>query len=290
MLGTHLAHCNARPERYRLAWEMPAQIDVPVGSVPEGWGHARLIPTFGIRNQQEQEKRATSCLLAVMHGVPEFGHALLKELDAPKAPAIETFAEVRFKDANGKTVIPDGAIVCRRGKKIWTCLVEVKTGSAQLKDEQVSAYLDIAKANQFDGVLTISGTPRDLGVNRAPGEGGPSPQRPAVVASAWHRGPGQPASDPIAAWVRAPPVCAPEQRVSQSSSRADVSPCLWWSGVAARGRRPPAMDGRRNGHGRRRSSCGRPSTSDESPRTRLIAGHSRLWTARVTPKRRGEPN
>ena len=35
-------------------------------------------------------------------------------------------------------------------------MVEVKTGSAQLKDEQVSAYLDIAKANQFDGVLTIS--------------------------------------------------------------------------------------------------------------------------------------
>ena len=78
---------------------MMAQIDVPVGSVPEGWGHARLIPTFGIRSQQEQEKRATSCLLAVMHGVPEFGHALLKELDAPKAPTIETFAEVRFKDA-----------------------------------------------------------------------------------------------------------------------------------------------------------------------------------------------
>lgn len=135
---------------------MSAQIDVPVGAVPEGWGHARLMPTFGIRNQQEQEKRATSCLLAVMHGVPEFGYALLKELDAPKAPVIETFAEVRFKDANGKTVIPDGAIVCRRGKKTWTCLVEVKTGSARLKDDQVNAYLDVAKTNGFDGVLTIS--------------------------------------------------------------------------------------------------------------------------------------
>jgi hypothetical protein len=135
---------------------VPTQIDVPVGGVPEGWEHARLIPTAGIRSQQEQEKRATSCLLAVMHGVPEFGHALLKELDAPKAPVIETFAEVRFKDAGGKTVIPDGAIVCRRGKKAWTCLVEVKTGSAKLKDDQVSAYLDIAKTNQFDGVLTIS--------------------------------------------------------------------------------------------------------------------------------------
>jgi hypothetical protein len=135
---------------------MSAHIDVPVGSVPEGWRHARLIPTFGIRNQQEQEKRATSCLLAVIHGVPEFGHALLKELDAPKAPVIETFAEVRFKDLAGNTVIPDGAIVCRRGTKTWTCLVEVKTGSTRLKDEQVSTYLDIARANQLDGVLTVS--------------------------------------------------------------------------------------------------------------------------------------
>lgn len=122
----------------------------------ETWKHARLIPTFGTRNQQEQEKRATSCLLAVMHGVPEFGHALLKELGAPKAPVIETFAEVRFKNGAGKTFIPDGAIVCRRGKTNWTCLVEVKTGSTRLRDEQVSSYLDVARDHGFDAVLTIS--------------------------------------------------------------------------------------------------------------------------------------
>jgi hypothetical protein len=133
-----------------------ARVAAPDGSEFEGWRHARLLPTFGIRSQQEQEKRATSCLLAVMHGVPEFGHALLKELGAPKAPVIETFAEVRFKDAEGKTVVPDGAIVCRRGSKQWTCLVEVKTGASRLNDAQVSAYLDIAKAHGFDGVLTIS--------------------------------------------------------------------------------------------------------------------------------------
>jgi hypothetical protein len=131
-------------------------VTVPVGPEPEGWRHARLIPTYGMRSQQDQEKRATSCLLAVMHGVPEFGHALLKELGAPKAPVIETFAEVRFKGSDGNTVIPDGAIVCRRGGKSWTCLVEVKTGSAQLRDQQVTTYLDIARANGFDGVLTIS--------------------------------------------------------------------------------------------------------------------------------------
>ena len=74
-------------------------LEVPVGDVPDGWRHARLIPTLGIRSQLEQEKRATPCLLAVMHGVPDFGYMLLKELGAPKAPNIETFAEVRFKDA-----------------------------------------------------------------------------------------------------------------------------------------------------------------------------------------------
>ncbi len=126
------------------------------GSGADGWLHARLIPTYGIRSQDEQEKRATSCLLAVMHGVPEFGHALLRELGAPKSPSIGTFAEVRFKNADGKVDIPDGAIVCQRGAKRWTCLVEVKTGAAMLKDEQVGKYLDIARDHCFDGVLTIS--------------------------------------------------------------------------------------------------------------------------------------
>lgn len=126
------------------------------GSDADGWLHARLIPTYGIRSQDEQEKRATSCLLAVMHGVPEFGHALLRELGAPKSPSIDTFAEVRFKNADGKVDIPDGAIVCERGGKRWTCLVEAKTGSATLKEEQVGKYLDIARDQGFDGVLTIS--------------------------------------------------------------------------------------------------------------------------------------
>ena len=122
----------------------------------DGWHPARLILTAGIRGQEEQEKRATSSLLAVMHAVPEFGHALLKELGAPRSQIIETFAEVRFKDAAGKTVIPDGAIVCRRGKKVWTCLLEAKTSGAPLRDEQVGTYFDIARDHGFDGVLTIS--------------------------------------------------------------------------------------------------------------------------------------
>jgi hypothetical protein len=127
-----------------------------LGADVEDWRHARLIPTYGIRSQEEQEKRATSCLLAVMHGVPDFGHALLGDLGAPRSATIKTFGEVRFKNADGKTDIPDGAIVCERAGRRWTCLVEIKTGSAALCDEQVGRYLDIAREHDFDGVLTIS--------------------------------------------------------------------------------------------------------------------------------------
>lgn len=130
------------------------------------WHPARLIPTVGIRGQEEQEKRATSSLLAVMRAVPEFGHALLKGLGAPKG-RISTYAEVRLKDADGKVSIPDGAIVVERGKSRWSCLVEVKTGSAELEAEQVSRYLDRAREHGFDAVVTISNQ-ITRGVDHAP--------------------------------------------------------------------------------------------------------------------------
>ena len=119
------------------------------------WHPARLIPTAGIRGQEEQERRATSALLAVLPVVPAFGHALLAAMKAPKG-RISTFTEVRLKDPSGKTHIPDGAIVVERGKKRWSCLVEVKTSRVPLDGDQVSRYLEMAREHGFDGVLTIS--------------------------------------------------------------------------------------------------------------------------------------
>ncbi len=122
---------------------------------PDSWHPARLIPTVGIRSVEEQEKRATSSLLAVMRAVPEFGYALLTPLSAPKG-RINTYTEVQLKDSEGKTHIPDGAIVVERAGRAWRCLVEVKTSNAQLREDQVSRYLDMARVHGFDAVLTIS--------------------------------------------------------------------------------------------------------------------------------------
>jgi hypothetical protein len=121
----------------------------------EGWRQARLIPTTGIGGQDEQEERATSSLLAVMRAVPQFGRAILDHVGAPGG-RIQTFTEIRFVDADTKLSIPDGAIVVERGKARWVCLVEVKTAGAELRVEQVERYLELARVNGFDAVLTIS--------------------------------------------------------------------------------------------------------------------------------------
>ena len=132
----------------------------PPTKLEDTWHAARLIPTTGIGGQDEQEERATSSLLAVMQAVPDFGRALLRHVDAPSG-RIRTFSEVRFTsaaDAKGdkKVSIPDGVIVIDRGKMEWRCLVEVKTGTAALRPEQVSTYLDLARDHGIQAVLTIS--------------------------------------------------------------------------------------------------------------------------------------
>jgi len=123
--------------------------------VEDGWHVARLIPALGIRGQEEQEKRATSTLLAVMRAVPDFGKSLVAELGAPRG-RISTYTEVQLQDAEGKTSIPDGAIIVEWGKKHWRALLEVKTGAAELTEEQVSRYVDLARTEGFDAVVTIS--------------------------------------------------------------------------------------------------------------------------------------
>jgi hypothetical protein len=118
------------------------------------WEPARLIPTSGIRGSDDAERRATSALLAVLCSVKEFGAAIVRPLGAP-AGQIDTFIEVPF-EAGDRTVHPDGVIQTGRAGRTWTALVEVKTGSSALRRDQLETYLDVARENDFDVVLTIS--------------------------------------------------------------------------------------------------------------------------------------
>jgi len=118
------------------------------------WQVARLIPTSGINGADEQERRATSALLAVMSAVREFGRTLTQPLGAPAGP-VHTFIEVPFV-LDTQKVIPDGLITVTRGSRTWTALVEVKTGTNELRADQLESYLDVAKEQGFDALITIS--------------------------------------------------------------------------------------------------------------------------------------
>lgn len=118
------------------------------------WQPARLFPVAGIGGAEEQERRATSALLAVARTVREFGRSLASRAGAPGG-TVQTFIEVPFA-MDDQTYRPDGVIVVTRGRREWRALVEVKTADAALNATQVETYVDVARAKGFDAVITIS--------------------------------------------------------------------------------------------------------------------------------------
>jgi hypothetical protein len=113
-----------------------------------------LIPTSGIAGADEQERRATSALLSVMEAVKDFGKSVVKPCGAIVGN-FETYIEVPFQ-LGDQRLYPDGLIRVTRGSKKWVALVEVKTGTNKLEKQQLENYLDIARDEGFDAVITIS--------------------------------------------------------------------------------------------------------------------------------------
>ena len=120
----------------------------------QAWERARLIPVSGITGPDEQERRGVSALLAVINSVREFGRAITAPLGAPAGIPM-AYIEVPFTSGE-KKLRPDGVVQVKRGTTLWTVLIEVKTGANELKAAQVEAYLDVAREQGFNAVLTIS--------------------------------------------------------------------------------------------------------------------------------------
>ncbi|WP_433472223.1 hypothetical protein ACQPZP_25430 [Spirillospora sp. CA-142024] len=132
---------------------MPKAATVNLAEHPS-WQHARLFPVTGLRNDQQREVRATPTLLAVMAQVPELGRRLTARFNAP-AGTIQSFAEATLKHGEDE-VRPDGVLRVARAGRIWTALIETKTGGNPLKADQVEAYLGVAARHGYETVITLS--------------------------------------------------------------------------------------------------------------------------------------
>lgn len=117
---------------------------------------ARLFPVLA---DTSRENRMASIFLSLLPVVPSLAEVVLNTagVRVSKRTKIETFTEVVLQQSTElKNNRPDGLILVTNGKTQWSALVEAKIGKAELDPDQVSRYLDAAKANQIDAVITIS--------------------------------------------------------------------------------------------------------------------------------------
>ena len=93
----------------------------------------------------------------MLTAVRDLATDILGPLGASRAQraVVEAYAEVSFR-SNGKVIRPDGLIRVDYGKTTWTTLLEFKTGTSVLDAEQINTYWDVARAEGFDHLITIS--------------------------------------------------------------------------------------------------------------------------------------
>jgi hypothetical protein len=116
---------------------------------------ARLFPVLA---ETSKEGRTLSIVLACMETVEDFGKALLSDLGIKTGTRtrLEAYTEVVLRKGGDAKVRPDGLLVLRSGATRWAALVEAKVGNTDLTADQLEAYLELAKINGIDALLTIS--------------------------------------------------------------------------------------------------------------------------------------
>lgn len=117
---------------------------------------ARLIPIIA---DSRKEQRAASVLLATMSAIPDLANAILLHFNqrVGSRSTVNTFTEVIFaEEQNPRGDRPDGMVVVQTGKRAWSALFEVKIGSAELQQDQIERYLQLARDNGVDSLITIS--------------------------------------------------------------------------------------------------------------------------------------
>src|SRR5690606_717162 len=109
---------------------------------------ARLFP---ILSEKSIEGRTLSIFLATLIHVRPFAERFLEQIGRRVGPRsrLQAFTEVRFKnEVPNSHDRPDGLLVVDTGLSRWTALVEAKVRKSELRADQLSRYLKIARDNK----------------------------------------------------------------------------------------------------------------------------------------------
>lgn len=117
---------------------------------------ARLIPVVA---DTSKKGRAASIFLATLTAVPAFAASMLSTVGqrVGARASLEGYTEIVFKGSSKDPKIrPDGLLVLKTSRKTWTALVEAKIGRTDLDVDQIYTYLQLAKRQNVDAVITLS--------------------------------------------------------------------------------------------------------------------------------------
>lgn len=131
-----------------------------MSSLPDCIERAERARLFPILAETSKEGRTLSIFLATLAAVRELRTNLLNAIGQRTGPTakLRTYTEVKFKCAKGEADLgrPDGLLVLDTWGRRWTALVEAKVGKAEISPDQLERYLDLARKNKIDAVITIS--------------------------------------------------------------------------------------------------------------------------------------
>jgi hypothetical protein len=119
----------------------------------------RLFSTSHIKQGSEAEMRATAALLATVCAVPDFGKEVIRAAKGKSGGKITCFTEVEMameKEHDRPNFRVDGIIRTKYGKSEWKALLEVKTSTSKLEQEQIDNYYWLTRQEAFDIIVTIS--------------------------------------------------------------------------------------------------------------------------------------
>lgn len=117
---------------------------------------ARLLPIVADSNL---ENRALSIFMSVFSEVPKFSNSIVEFFGQRVGvnSKITCLTEVKLKKARDKErKRPDGLIILKSSSKTWTAFVEAKVANQEIYEEQILDYIQIAKENKIDAIITIS--------------------------------------------------------------------------------------------------------------------------------------
>lgn len=120
---------------------------------------ARLIPVVA---DTSREQRAASILMAALIGVHEFRSAMFGSIGVRvgKRATVDAWTEVSFtrdpKADDERMDRPDCLLILNTGKKTWRALVEAKIGNNEIGEQQLKGYIQKAKENGIDAVISLT--------------------------------------------------------------------------------------------------------------------------------------